>query len=394
MMFGTWLAVAYAVPRQWLPTVCAKTSCRPKPTTRATTVIAAMRAAARPIPRPAWRSGPASVTEAGGPVTTALRPPWCLPPGIPRAAGRRAPGPERPERARRPSMSSHRRAGVRSITAVKLTTSLAAVRPVIAASNASLAGRDRLAAAATPSRAPSALAPASPSIARSPRSSGSSAIAAPSGAATVSRAPGPGSGSSAAPGPAAAPGPMAAPSLAIVPGPADVPGPVAAPWRAGPRRAPAARSAPLASATLSARPGRRSKRFSRLAPPATSPALMATSAGPPPSSAADARPVAPIPPSLTAPVVTSPLASAPRCPRNPRLLPLPARSSYPPNAAAPVPAIASAARTRGSRPGPSADTATLPTVRAGPSSRVSCSPRWLVLVQVPAPPGGLRVKTE
>src|SRR5215469_9065307 len=69
MMLGTWLAVAYAVPRQWLPTVWAKTSWRPKPTTRATTVMDPMSAAARPIPRPACRSVPGSVTEAGGPVT-------------------------------------------------------------------------------------------------------------------------------------------------------------------------------------------------------------------------------------------------------------------------------------------------------------------------------------
>src|SRR5579859_3192703 len=69
MMFGTWLAVAYAVPRQWLPTVCAKTSWRPKPTTRAITVMPPMSAAARPIPRLTCRSGPGSVTEVGGPVT-------------------------------------------------------------------------------------------------------------------------------------------------------------------------------------------------------------------------------------------------------------------------------------------------------------------------------------
>src|SRR5262249_58170637 len=38
---------------------------------------------------------------------------------------------------RRPSMSSHRRAGVRSMTAGKLTTSLTPVRPVIPATRAS-----------------------------------------------------------------------------------------------------------------------------------------------------------------------------------------------------------------------------------------------------------------
>src|SRR5215469_8043056 len=100
MMLGTWLAVAYAVPRQWLPTVWEKTSWRPKPTTRATTVMDPMSAAARPIPNPAFRSVPGSVIEAGGPVTAALRPRCVLPLALARAAGRRAvPGPGRPERA-------------------------------------------------------------------------------------------------------------------------------------------------------------------------------------------------------------------------------------------------------------------------------------------------------
>src|SRR5215469_15680346 len=170
---------------------------------------------------------------------------------------------------RRPSMSSHRSAGVRSITAVKLTFSLAAVSPAIPASSATRAGLERLAAAATPRSAPSALAPASPSIARSPRSSPSSASAAPSGAATA----------------------WPAPRRVPVPCPAG---------------AAAARSTPPAKATLMARPGRRSNRFSRLAPPATRPALIATSAGAPPSTAAATSPVPPMPPSLTAPVVTSP----------------------------------------------------------------------------------------
>ena len=86
---------------------------------------------------------------------------------------------------RRPSMSSQFSAGVRAITLVKLTFSLAAVSPAIPASSAILAGRDSPAAEA-PSMAPSAFAPASPSMARSPRSSGSSASPAPSGAATLS----------------------------------------------------------------------------------------------------------------------------------------------------------------------------------------------------------------
>ncbi len=133
MMFGTWLAVAYAVPRQWLPTVCAKTSWRPKPTTRAITVMPPMSAAARPIPRPAWRSGPGSVTEAGGPVTTVLSAAVCSGlPGVPRRGGSSGrPGTGAAGTGRRPSMSSHRRAGVRSMTAVKLTFSLAAVSPAI-----------------------------------------------------------------------------------------------------------------------------------------------------------------------------------------------------------------------------------------------------------------------
>ena len=52
----------------------------------------------------------------------------------------------------------------------------------------------------------------------------------------------------------------------------------------------------------------------------------AVAAGPP-ASAAAASPVAPIPASFTVPLVTSPRASAPRWPRNPRRAPLPFRSS-------------------------------------------------------------------
>ena len=177
----------------------------------------------------------------------------------------------------RPSMSSQFSAGVRAITLVKLTFSLAAVSPAIPASSAIRAGRGSPAAEA-PSIAPSAFAPASPSMARSPRSSGSSASAAPSGAATPSC--------------------PAAPSRA-----------------------------PEAAATLMARPGRRSNRLSRFAPPATRPALRITSAGEPPASAALTIPVTPMPPSFTAPVVTSPCRSAPRWPRKPRRSPDPARSS-------------------------------------------------------------------
>ncbi len=90
---------------------------------------------------------------------------------------------------------------------------------------------------------------------------------------------------------------------------------------------PAPISAPEATATLMARPGRRSNRLSRFAPPATSPALMTTSAGEPPASTALTIPVTPMPPSLTVPVVTSPFRKAPRWPRNPRRSPDPARSS-------------------------------------------------------------------
>src|SRR5487761_790545 len=50
MMFGTMLAVVYAVPRQVVPTVCANTTCRPNPTSRASTVMTPIITAARPIP--------------------------------------------------------------------------------------------------------------------------------------------------------------------------------------------------------------------------------------------------------------------------------------------------------------------------------------------------------
>ncbi len=191
-------------------------------------------------------------------------------------------------------MSTLRSGPVRSITLVKLTFSLAAVRPTTTASAPSLAPRGSL-AAAVPSMAPSAFAPASPSIERSPRSSGSNAAAADSGAAQAAR-----------------------------------------PSRDG------ARSAPVSSATLMARPGRRSNRFRRLAPPAMRPALMRVSAtvsraggasaaspapGAGPAISAAASPVAPIPAILTAPVVSSPLRSAPMCPRKPLLAPFPCRSS-------------------------------------------------------------------
>ena len=76
---------------------------------------------------------------------------------------------------RRPNASSSRSTGVRWITWVKLTFSLAAVSPASTASSAARPSGPVRAASATPSSAPSAFAPLSPSITRSSRSSGSSA---------------------------------------------------------------------------------------------------------------------------------------------------------------------------------------------------------------------------
>src|SRR5260370_35651080 len=98
--------------------------------------------------------------------------------GSPRWAGIRIFGAS--SGGRRPSISSQRSAGVRSITLVKLTFSLAAGRPVVPASSAIRIGRGRPAAAA-PSMAPSAFAPQSPRMARSARYSGSSVTAAARG---------------------------------------------------------------------------------------------------------------------------------------------------------------------------------------------------------------------
>src|SRR5215470_15549386 len=107
MMFGTWLAVMYAEPREELPTVCANTSWRPNPMTLATAVSVPMRIAARPMLLVTWRgwpgSGSCSVTGAAGPVTAyrhlvgptpAPRAPrWRAAPyqGGPRAGGRACP---------------------------------------------------------------------------------------------------------------------------------------------------------------------------------------------------------------------------------------------------------------------------------------------------------------
>src|SRR6266702_5671269 len=70
MMFGTMLAVVYAVPRHEAWTVCATTTWRPNPITRPTIVIAPIRTAARPIPPPRCRALPRSAT---GAVTLLIR---------------------------------------------------------------------------------------------------------------------------------------------------------------------------------------------------------------------------------------------------------------------------------------------------------------------------------
>jgi len=145
------------------PTVCAKTNCRPNPTIPETTVSTPMTAAARPIPLPGCRVGSRSATGAvTADAAQLLRqtrvlaaatygPGWAVTANV-AAAGRsfaagwaRAavscpgarlaePGPEPGCAAcagRRPSMSSQCSGGVRRMTLVKLTTSLAAVSPVI-----------------------------------------------------------------------------------------------------------------------------------------------------------------------------------------------------------------------------------------------------------------------
>src|SRR6266536_1047461 len=201
---------------------------------------------------PASGSGPACASGSGPGPASAPRPAG---PVADTAAGRR------------PSMSSQRSGGVRSITLVKLTTSLAAVSPRTPASAATRADRGSVAAAAVPSSAPRAFAPASPSMACSPRSSGSSAMAAPAGAAAAQRA---------------------------------------AARCAGPAPGPAASMAAAAIVTLMARPGRRSNRLSRFALPAVRTELMTMSAAEPPSSALAATPLVPIPPILSAPLVSSP----------------------------------------------------------------------------------------
>ena len=153
MMFGTWLAVAYAVPRQVADTVCAKTSWRPKPTMFDTMVIVPMSTAARAIPPPAcgtlpvfcarpasvavscasvtggWQSSPAQADAWPGPCSARPPGPGRVPPGC-------APGDPAAGMGRRPSMSSQCSGGVRWMTLVKLTFSLAAVSAMIPASTA------------------------------------------------------------------------------------------------------------------------------------------------------------------------------------------------------------------------------------------------------------------
>ena len=70
MMFGTMFAVVYAVPTHDAWTVCANTTWRPNPMTRASIVIAPIISAARPIPPPSRRALPRSAT---GAVTLPVR---------------------------------------------------------------------------------------------------------------------------------------------------------------------------------------------------------------------------------------------------------------------------------------------------------------------------------
>ncbi len=91
MMFGRLLAVRYAVPRQLEPTVWENTTVRTRPSRRASTVSAAISAAARPMPDGRWAagSGPPCITgTAGGPVTAAQLLPGSASPGV-QAGGKR-----------------------------------------------------------------------------------------------------------------------------------------------------------------------------------------------------------------------------------------------------------------------------------------------------------------
>ena len=72
MMFGTMLAVVYAVPRQVVPTVCANTTCRPNPTSRARTVITPIITAARPMPCPRRAADRGATSRITAPVAPGL----------------------------------------------------------------------------------------------------------------------------------------------------------------------------------------------------------------------------------------------------------------------------------------------------------------------------------
>src|SRR5215213_11256996 len=168
----------------------------------------------------------------------------------------------------RPRWSSQRSVGLRSMTAVKLTRSLARFSPTTARRTASFAGRGSQAAATVPTAAPSAFAPQSPSMDLSRRSLGRHPVAAPSTD--------------------AAPTPTSPAASAIV--------------------------------TLAARPGRRSQRFVKFAVPAISAVSIDPSARRITPPAPDAWPrtmlavaaLSPTPAIFTVPLVTVPERSAAR----------------------------------------------------------------------------------
>ena len=207
------------------------------------------------------------------------------------------------------------------------------------------------AAIATPQAAPSALAPVSPSIDRSARSSGSSAVAAPVGPARTDP---------------------------------EVPALTTGyrrhrderPWW----RAPAAGRAGW--------PGSRCRR------PLPLPEAASTSPPRPRRATAPATsPVAARPKSFTVPVVTSPCRRAPRCPRRPLTSVAPVRSSTIPSADAPPIAIVDAARTDRGRPGAVTTPTSDPSATAGPCARVTLLPPMVGALpprRRSDPPGGRR----
>src|SRR5699024_10563738 len=237
----------------------------------------------------------------------------------------------------RPHASNRARAGRVSITLEKLTFSEARISPVTAASAPARVRPPGWLASATPRSAPSAFAPTSPSIVVSFRSRG------------------------------------AAPSAT----PAAVCASACPPWLRGSAAIPAAR----AVQTFRARPGRRSKRLMRLAVPAMrAPEVRVSTAKfafpparpraiiPPPRTAA-----AEIPRSFTAPVVSSPRASAFRCPFRPfAAAGWAAKSSaHPVTAATPLTSTAGARSGAGSRAAPT----TAPAAAATPPARLTVLPR-------------------